>query len=77
MVNDEEIISEEDIQAEKKKRAAEQIKKTMDEYYGKGKIEPEIEIEPVEDLPTFTLDDLEDDTKRGDIENIPAWKRMK
>ena len=65
--------------AEKKKDDL--IKKAMDEFYG-DKIEPEkeqeIEIEPENnDLPVFTLEDLEDDNKREDIENIPAWKRQK
>ncbi|MDD3321083.1 MAG: cell division protein FtsZ [Paludibacter sp.] len=46
--------------------------KIMEQYYGKGlQTEPEQE----EDLPIFTLDDLEDETTLEKVENIPAWKR--
>lgn len=37
---------------------------------------PEPEPKPVEpELPIFTLDDLEDESKLKKVENIPAWKR--
>jgi cell division protein FtsZ len=44
--------------------------KAFEQYYGKA---TEPEVEP--DLPTFTLDDFEDDTTLKTVENIPAWKR--
>lgn len=71
VVNDEPVITQEEIKVEKE----EVIKKAMGEYY-KNTIEP-IEEEPVkEELPEFSLDDLEDEAKRDDIENVPAWKRL-
>ncbi len=76
VVNDEPIVTEEDIKAEKEKEKEEVIKKAMGEYY-KDKVEAEKEEDTLDDLPVFTLDDLEDEAKREDIENIPAWKRMK
>ena len=52
----------------------EMVKKAMGQYYGKI---TETEKNPEEeDLPTLTLDDLENEAIREDIENIPAWKRM-
>jgi len=73
-VNGNADISEEDM--EKKKE--EVIKKAMDEFYG-DRIEPEKEPEMDEDtdLPLYSLEDFDDDEKREDIENIPAWKRQK
>jgi cell division protein FtsZ len=76
-VNDEAVVTKEDIKSEEEKKKEEQIKKAVGEYYGKDKIEQEKEIEPTHDLPVFTLEDLEDEDKREDIENIPAWKRNK
>lgn len=67
-----------------KEERDDEIKKAMDQYYGKPiQPEPEIEIipeiepepEPEPELPVFTLDDLEDETKLKSVENIPAWKR--
>lgn len=76
VVNDEPIVTKEDIKAEEEKKKEEVIEKAKREYY-KDKVVVEPEKEPTIDLPVFTLDDLEDDAKREDIENIPAWKRMK
>jgi len=74
VVNDEPIITEEEIKEEQEKERL--IQKAMNEYY-KDKIDSDkIETPVVEDLPEFTLDDLENEAKREDIENIPAWKRM-
>ncbi|NDV47564.1 cell division protein FtsZ [Paludibacter sp. 221] len=72
-VNDEPVVSEEDIKAEKERI----IKQAMGQYYDNIEQEPEPELEPEDDLPTFTLDDLEDEIKRENIENEPAWKRQK
>ena len=50
--------------------------KAFEQYYVKSlKNEPEPEpvIEP--ELPVFTLDDLEDESKLKKVENIPSWKR--
>ena len=46
--------------------------KIMEQYYGKGL---QTEPEPEEDLPVFTLDDLEDVSTLEKVESIPAWKR--
>ena len=46
----------------------------MGEYYGKS-MEPE-KTDILEELPAITLDDLEEESTRENIENIPAWKRM-
>ena len=79
-VNGTEIVNDEEIEEQIEQRKKEQIERTMATYYGK-KIEiehPTEELDEPEDLPpVFTLDDLEDDAKREDIENIPAWKRQK
>lgn len=52
-----------------------EIKKAMDQYYGKPEPEPELDLRVEPDLPVFNLDDLEDDNKLKDMENIPAWRR--
>lgn len=70
-INDQ--VVEEEPEKEVKPDKEEVVKKAMGEYYGKS-VEPELPIE--EELPTITLEDLEDESKRDDIENIPAWKRM-
>ena len=46
--------------------------KAFEQYYGKAS---EPETEP--DLPTFTLDDFENEDTLKAVENIPAWKRKK
>ena len=46
--------------------------KAFEQYYGKTS---EPEVEP--DLPTFTLDDFENEDTLKAVENIPAWKRKK
>ena len=79
-INGESIISDEEAQAQKEKKEKELIENAMGAYYGNKVIdepEAEIEIDEPEDLPFITLDDLEDDAKREDIENTPAWKRQK
>lgn len=74
-VNDQPVEPEPE---EKKPAKEEVVKKAMDQYYGKntGEEEKEEEIEEERDLPELSLDDLEDENKRENIENIPAWKRM-
>jgi cell division protein FtsZ len=67
---DEDIESE--INATEKEK---EIKKAMDQYYGKPAPEPELDLRVEPDLPVFNLDDLEDDNKLKDMENIPAWRR--
>jgi cell division protein FtsZ len=44
--------------------------KAFEHYYVKP-----VEPEPEPELPTFTLDDLDDETTLKNVENIPAWKR--
>ena len=67
-----------------KEEREDDIQKAMNQYYGKSvqsepepeiELEPEIVPEPEPELPVFTLDDLEDETKLKSVENIPAWKR--
>jgi len=67
-----------------KEEREDDIQKAMNQYYGKPthpepepelELEPEIVLEPEPELPVFTLDDLEDETKLKSVENIPAWKR--
>lgn len=53
----------------------EMVKKAMSRYYG-NTIETK-NTKKEDDETIFTLDDLENEEKREDIENIPAWKRMK
>ena len=74
VVNNEPVISEEDRKEEEEKEKEERIRKVTSAYYG-DKIETEKEEIHIDDLPEFSLDDLEDEAKREDIENIPAWKR--
>ncbi len=50
--------------------------KAMEQYYGKPldiivEVEPELKVE----IPTITLDDLEDESTYKKVESIPAWKR--
>ena len=68
--------------AEKEEReiTEEEMRKAMDQYYGKQQAskavpEPEPEPEPEPDLQTFTLEELEDESTLKSVENIPAWKR--
>lgn len=52
------------------------LTKTIEEYYVKSlKPEPTNTHVPEPELPIFSLDELENDTKLKDVENIPAWKR--
>ena len=52
------------------------LSKTIEEYYVKSlKPEPTAAPIPEPELPIFSLDELENDTKLKDVENIPAWKR--
>lgn len=52
------------------------LNKTIEEYYVKSlKPEPTATPMPEPELPIFSLDELENDTKLKDVENIPAWKR--
>ena len=60
--------TEEELQDSKKP----DTERAMDMYYGKP-AQPEPEPEP--ELPTFTLDDLDNETTMKTVENIPAWKR--
>ena len=46
--------------------------KAIEQYYGKT---PQVEPEPEPELPTFTLEDFEDESTMKSVENIPAWKR--
>ena len=50
------------------------IDKTYEQYYGNS-AQTEIVQDIEEELPVFTLDDLEDETTLKNVENIPAWKR--
>jgi len=50
--------------------------KAIQQYYVNSlKNEQEQAPQPENDLPVFNLDDLEDDTKLKNVENIPTWKR--
>jgi cell division protein FtsZ len=50
--------------------------KAIQQYYVNSlKNEQENAPQPEADLPVFNLDDLEDDTKLKNVENIPTWKR--
>lgn len=65
---------EEPVVTESPKRT--DIDKTVEQYYKHSlKTEPEPEIQPEPELPVFSLDDLENESKLKDMENIPAWKR--
>ena len=73
VVNDKPIVTQEDVEAEQEKKVDELVKKQKDIYYGEKIAQ---EKEPEENFPEFTLEDLEDDTKKNIIENVPAWKRI-
>ncbi len=62
------------IEADTKKQ---NIEKTYEKYYGNNSVSrpAPIEKEPEEELPVFSLDDLEDESTLSKVENIPAWKR--
>jgi cell division protein FtsZ len=65
-INDIELLEEDSKETE--------IDKAIDKYYEKPEKALEVfEKEP--DLPTLTLDDLENEQTRKVIENQPAWKR--
>lgn len=57
--------------------------RAMQEYYGKGQqAEPVLEfdveneeVQEIEELKTFSLEDFEDPGTMKKVENIPAWKR--
>jgi cell division protein FtsZ len=48
--------------------------KAMEQYYGKA-VEVIVEAEPEIELPTFTLDDLDNESTLKKVESIPSWKR--
>lgn len=53
------------------------IEKTYEKYYGNNSVQKPaaVEKELEEELPVFSLDDLEDESTLNKVENIPAWKR--
>ncbi|MDD3077681.1 MAG: cell division protein FtsZ [Paludibacter sp.] len=55
------------------KEPEDEIKKAMDQYYGKTQKEEEKPEEP--ELPIFNLDDLDDESTLQNVESVPAWKR--
>lgn len=84
-VNSEEPISEEELEEHKKTTDA-QMNKAIDELYGntvkqtkpKDEVVQEtilFEAAPVEEIPTVSIFELEDDENLKTIEQIPAWKR--
>jgi cell division protein FtsZ len=50
------------------------IKKAMDQYYGK-KSDAVVDTNVEEELTVFSLDDFEDESKLKKAESIPAWRR--
>lgn len=84
-VNSEEPISEEELEEHKKTTDA-QMNKAIDELYGntvkQAKPKDEVvqetipfEAATVEEIPTVSIFELEDDENLKTIEQIPAWKR--
>jgi hypothetical protein len=62
----------------KKQRREDEIKKAMNQYYGKKQpevMEPQLPLDEEDDLPVISLDDLEDDNELKKLENTPAWFR--
>lgn len=67
---------------EEREISEEEMRKAMDQYYGKQTAakpepipEPLPEPEPEPEIQTFTLEELEDESTLKSVENIPAWKR--
>ncbi len=67
---------------EEREISEEEMRKAMDQYYGKQTAakpepipEPLPEPEPEMEIQTFTLEELEDESTLKSVENIPAWKR--
>jgi len=67
---------------EEREISEEEMRKAMDQYYGKQTAakpepipEPLPEPEPELEIQTFTLEELEDESTLKSVENIPAWKR--
>ncbi len=54
----------------------EQLRRAMKEYYKPREGSQKEEAFSEDEMPEFTLDQLEDDRQRDYIENVPAWKRM-
>ncbi|MDD5184206.1 MAG: cell division protein FtsZ [Paludibacter sp.] len=67
-LDDEPVTELSDVEPEEPKKA--DTDKAFQQYYGKV-----TEPEPEPELPTFTLDDLDDETTMKTVENIPAWRR--
>ncbi len=63
---------------EEKTEEEDEIKKAMNQYYGKKQpevMEPQLSLDEEDDLPVISLDDLEDDNELKKLENTPAWFR--
>lgn len=63
---------------EEKTEEEDEIKKAMNQYYGKKQpevMEPQLPLDEEDDLPVISLDDLEDDNELKKLENTPAWFR--
>ena len=71
-------LNAEKTEKEEREITEDEMRKAMDQYYGKqqaAKAIPEPEPEPELELQTFTLEELEDESTLKSVENIPAWKR--
>lgn len=72
------ILASEKVETEEKHEEEDEIKKAMNQYYGKKQpevMEPQLPLDEEDDLPVISLDDLEDDNELKKLENIPAWMR--
>lgn len=68
----------EKVETDEKHEEEDEIKKAMNQYYGKKQpevMEPQLPLDEEDDLPVISLDDLEDDNELKKLENIPAWMR--
>lgn len=71
-------FASEKIETEEIPEEEDDIKKAMNEYYGKKQPEIqelEIPMNDDDDIPVISLEDLEDDVELKKLENIPAWMR--
>jgi hypothetical protein len=72
------LIPEKAEPEEKTEEEEDEIKKAMNQYYGKKEpevMEPQLPLDEEDDLPVISLDDLEDDNELKKLENTPAWFR--
>ena len=71
-------LTPEKVEPEEKPEEEDELKKAMNQYYGKKQpevMEPQLPLDEEDDLPVISLDDLEDDNELKKLENTPAWFR--